>query len=182
VLRESVYFRQAAEADAEAMFAMHTASVATLCRGAYSEVELNAWFYRRSPEIYTSGLSNGEIEVACIGQQVVGFVGAVPGEVTLLFVDPRHSGRGIGRSLFERGLARASQGWSGPLVVVATRNSVALYEQYGFAEVEKLALIRGEPVVSIEVVRMERRSSESPNPSIERTVVGKPPTAAHVER
>jgi len=100
VLHGSVEFRQAVDADAEAMFALHTASVATLCRDAYSQVELDAWFYGRSPEIYNSGLANGEIEVACIGEQVVGFAGAVPGEVTLLFVDPMHSGRGIGRALF----------------------------------------------------------------------------------
>ncbi|MED5617634.1 GNAT family N-acetyltransferase [Ideonella sp. BN130291] len=166
---ESIKFRQAVGADAEAMYALHKASVFQLCRHAYSEIELNAWFFGRSPDIYQSGLSSGEIEVACIAGQVVGFVGAIPGEVTLLFVDPVHSGRGFGRALFERGLSKASQGFVGQLLVVATRNSAPLYRRYGFRPVERVALVRGDPAVNIEVIRMERPSNGSPNPSIERT-------------
>ena len=43
--------------------------------------------------------------VACINNDVVGFVGVDEDEVTWLYVDPSMSGKGIGRRLLQKGLA-----------------------------------------------------------------------------
>lgn len=154
-----IEYRQALPADAAAMFAMHKESVHSLCRSAYSPAEIDAWFWDRTPAIYEQALAEGGIHLACAQGEVAGFVGFTRGEVTLLFVSPRHAGLGLGRALFELGLARASAGHQGVMVVVATRNSQRFYERYGFVEVERQAIIRGAPEVQIEVIRMERPGS-----------------------
>lgn len=151
--------RPATAADAEAMFALHRRSVLSLCRAAYDPQQLDAWFFERSPAIYGPGLAAGQIHVACRGDAILGFVGAEPGEVTLLFVDPEAAGSGIGKALFEFGLDAARLGHAGPLRVVATRNSQRFYERHGFVEVGRDAIERGEPIVRIEVIEMRERAS-----------------------
>ena len=151
--------RPATTADAEAMFALHRRSVLSLCREAYGPEQLDAWFFGRSPEIYAPGLAAGQIHVACRGEAILGFVGAEPGEVTLLFVDPEVAGSGVGKALFEFGLQSARVGHAGPLRVVATRNSQRFYERHGFVEVGRDAIERGEPVVRIEVIEMREQDS-----------------------
>jgi GNAT superfamily N-acetyltransferase len=151
--------RPATPVDAEAMFALHRRSVLSLCREAYGPRQLEAWFVGRSPAIYAPALAAGQLHVACRGDAILGFVGAEPGEVTLLFVDPAAAGSGIGKALFEFGLEAARAGHAGPLRVVATRNSQRFYERYGFAEVGRDAIERGEPIVRIEVIEMRERDS-----------------------
>lgn len=116
------------------------------------------WFTGRSPDMYLPALQAGQLWMAETDGQVIGFVGAQPGEVTLLFVAPEAAGRSIGSRLFEFGLLRASEGLDGPLTVVATRNSVSFYRRFGFKEVEDLSFVRGEPPLHYPVVKMVRNS------------------------
>jgi ribosomal protein S18 acetylase RimI-like enzyme len=69
--------------------------------------------------------------VACLGAQVVGFVGIDGTYLSWLYVDPAHYGQGIGRRLLPLGVQRIGpQAWT----VVLTGNTRArrLYESEGF--------------------------------------------------
>jgi len=148
--------REAGITDLQALFEAHLDSVKNLCAGAYSQQQLAVWFEGRSPEIYRPAIEAHQIWLAERQGRVLGFVGFVPGEVTLLFVRKEASGLGLGKHLFKLGLAKAESGFTGSLTVVATQNSQPFYQNHGFLPVEDLALVRGKAEIKIKVVRMER--------------------------
>src|SRR5450830_1469648 len=148
--------REAGITDLQTLFEAHLDSVQNLCGGAYSPQQLAVWFEGRSPEIYRPAIEAHQIWLAERQGRVLGFVGFVPGEVTLLFVRKEVSGLGLGKHLFKLGLAKAEAGFTGPLTVVATQNSQPFYQSHGFLPVEELALVRGKAEVKIKVVRMQR--------------------------
>ena len=155
-----VSFRPATIEDAGGLFEVHQASVRGLCSSAYSAEHIEAWFAGRSPAMYGPALEAGHIWVAEGQTGIVGFVGAEPGEVTLLFVLPEASGKGLGRRLFEHGLCVASAAFDGPLTVIATKNSEAFYQRHGFESVEEQAFVRGSAELHYPVVRMLRPSGD----------------------
>lgn len=127
--------RKAVSSDAEAMFAVHQASVHELCAKAYSAEHMACWFEGRTPEIYTPALAAEQVWVAEQDGNIVGFVGARPGELTLLFVLPQAMGQGIGSGLFEHGLCAAEGTSSLPVTILATKNSESFYAANGFVTV-----------------------------------------------
>jgi GNAT superfamily N-acetyltransferase len=148
--------RRAGFEDATEVFAVHQRSVQALCAPDYSAEHMATWFTGRSADIYLPALQAGQLWVAEADGQILGFVGAEPGEVTLLFVAPEAAGRSIGGRLFEFALQRASENFPGPLTVIATRNSVSFYRRYGFVGVEELSFVRGDPPLHYPVVKMVR--------------------------
>lgn len=159
----SPVIRQAVMGDAEAIFDAHRDSVLNLCAGAYTEAQLRVWFEGRSPTIYQAALEAGRIwlaESAASAEtagRVLGFVGAVPGEVTLLFVRPEAAGHGLGARLLALGVSSARAGFDGALTVVATSNSRRFYERHGFAFVEPQFFVRGALDTRFEVLKMQQR-------------------------
>ena len=73
--------------------------------------------------------------VAEQGGAIVGFVGAEPGELTRLFVQPKASGRRLGRRLLQIGIEQARRGHEGPIKVKVTLNAVGFYKKHGFKTV-----------------------------------------------
>lgn len=109
----------------------------------------------RTPATYLEGV--GRIRVAERGGRVVGYVDAVPGEITRLFLLPEAAGQGLGRALLREGLAMAQRGHAGPLRVEATLNAVPFYARFGFREVGRGHFGgRGGDFPPLEVVIMER--------------------------
>jgi GNAT superfamily N-acetyltransferase len=159
--------RQAVQEDADEIFALHQRSVHALCASHYSSVHMAKWFSGRSADIYAPALQAGRLWVAEANGQIVGFVGAEPGEVTLLFVAPEATGRAIGRMLLEFGLSQASEDFQGPLTVVATKNSASFYRRHGFKDVEEQTFVRGEPPLHYPVVKMARRARRGSPPALE---------------
>jgi predicted N-acetyltransferase YhbS len=149
--------RKAETRDAPAIFAVHKASVHELCAKSYSPEHMASWFEDRSPEIYSPALAAERIWVAEYGGSIVGFVGAQPGEVTLLFVSPRATGQGVGSRLFEHGLTVAEGATSEPVMVVATKNSESFYAAHGFVAVEEQWFERGAMALRYPVVKMLRQ-------------------------
>lgn len=152
----STIIRQARREDAAQLFAVHQRSVQSLCASTYSAAHMATWFAGRSADIYLPALQAGQLWIAETDGQVIGFVGAQPGEVTLLFVAPEAASQSVGSRLFEFGLLRASENFQGPLTVVATRNSVSFYRRFGFKEVEELSFVRGDPPLHYPMVKMVR--------------------------
>jgi GNAT superfamily N-acetyltransferase len=151
----TIALRGATMADAQALFDVHRDAVQTQCAGAYSEAQLRAWFEGRRPDMYRPAIEAGHIWLAECNSRVLGFVGFDPGEVTLLFVRHEAARVGLGKRLFAFGLEQAQAGFDGPLTVVATRNSQPFYAAHGFAAVETLTFLRGQPALHIEVVKMQ---------------------------
>lgn len=138
-----ISIRPARPDEARVIFDIHYASVHTLCAHAYSHEHIAHWFDGRGPEIHGHLLSAGRLWLAVVDDEVVGFVAAEPGEVTLLFVKPGGTTRGVGTALFQHGLVEAARGASGPVIVVSTMNAVPFYERFGFVAVEQLCFLRG---------------------------------------
>lgn len=148
--------RTATLADAPALFELHQRSVRAFCAATYSPEQLDAWFHSRTPDIYRPWLEEGRVWLAEAGNDLVGFCGAVPGEVTLLYIRPDQAGRGLGTRLFHHACARAAEGHQGPLAVTALLNAVPFYERHGFVTVGESHFTRGDPPLSYPTVKMRR--------------------------
>ena len=122
-LPHSITFRHAKLGDAVALFEAQQDAVLGQCQGAYSQAQIERWFEGRTHEIHHAAIRARQILLAEIQGRVVGFVGFIPGEVTLLFVRTRFAGSGLGSRLFAKAIERAAVGHEGPLTVVATKNS-----------------------------------------------------------
>ncbi len=151
-----IVVREAEFADAQALYDAHQDSVLNLCAGAYSKEQMSVWFSGRSPEMYRPALEARQILLAERGGRVIGFVGFVPGEVTLLFVRHEAVGLGLGKHLFTLGSMKAESGFAGPLTVVATINAQAFYQGQGFVPVEEDTFVRGVPEIHFSVIKMQR--------------------------
>jgi predicted GNAT family N-acyltransferase len=66
--------------------------------------------------------------------------------------------------LLALGMARAQQGFDGPLTVVATRNACEFYRRHGFVPVAEETMLRGSAQVPVEVVRMQRPAQAPAGP------------------
>jgi len=154
-LVEPLRIRPAAAGDAEALFAITRDSVAGLAASHYSPAQIAGWMGDRTAATYLEGA--GRIRVAEQAGRVVGFVDAIPGEVTRLFLLPEVAGQGLGRALMQVGLAMAREGHSGPLRVEATLNAAPFYARFGFRPVGRSFFGgRSGDWPPIEVVVMER--------------------------
>lgn len=94
--------------------------------------------------------------MVCVrGGVVVGFVDAVPGEVTRLFILPEVAGVGLGRRLLEIGIAQARLGHSGAIKLEATVNAVGFYRKCGFRSIGRGCFSHGRGGDPIAIVHME---------------------------
>ena len=150
--------RPATEDDAGALFQVHRAAVGAFCSEAYSPEHMAKWFLGRTAAIYEESLKAGRIWLAEAEGQILGFVEAVPGEVTLLFVAPQASGSSVGATLVELGVQKASGSAAVPVTVIATMNSVSFYRRHGFQVVGEQFFARGEPELRYPVVKMVRNA------------------------
>jgi ribosomal protein S18 acetylase RimI-like enzyme len=73
--------------------------------------------------------------VACVEDQVVGFIGIDKQDIGWLYVDPAHSGQGIGRHLLQRGL-EAIGTKANVHVLDGNKRAISLYQSEGFSIVE----------------------------------------------
>jgi predicted N-acetyltransferase YhbS len=148
--------RPARASDAEAVFRVTRASVEGLARSHYSPEQIAGWMDDRTPETYRAACAAGRIKVAEQAGHVVGYVDALPGELTRLFLLPEAAGQGLGKALLRVGLAQARQGHAGPLRIEATLNAAAFYARQGFRPVGQGEFGgRGDGFPPIAVVIME---------------------------
>jgi len=82
------------------------------------------------------GLKTSRKFVACVYEQVVGFVGVDGKYLAWLYVHPDHYGKGIGRELLKMGVREIGDGaWT--IVLDGNRKAISLYESEGFQEVRR---------------------------------------------
>ncbi len=105
--------------------------------------------------------------VACLGEQIVGFVGVDGMSLSWLYVDPAYSGQGIGRRLLRLGVQRIGpQAWT--VVLAGNTRAWRLYESEGFQVVRTFESTNaGYPCTCVELVL------SPPTPHTARAAVGK---------
>jgi putative acetyltransferase len=136
--------RPATLADAEALCALHKASVRALCLGAYTAAEIEAWLREREPQGFRHAMTDGgeTMLVAEHDGAVVGFA-SIKGTVLFgLYVDPA-KGRGAGRMLLAAAEDEVRRRGASVLSLQATLNAVPFYRQHGFMRQERSTVRRG---------------------------------------
>lgn len=129
---DGITFRPARAGDGEACFAITHASIAALGNTHYTEEQIAGWMGERTPAYYEAMIRDGNAVVAERDGTVVGFVDAIPGEVTRLFLLKDAAGAGLGRRLLNIGVETARKGHDGPVILESTLNAVPFYERNGF--------------------------------------------------
>jgi len=151
--------RRAAPKDAQAVDALHKASVRALCAKVYSTRQIEAWLGGRSPADYCRAMIAGEtMLVAERGGQVVGFAWVKEEMLVGLYVDPVR-GRGAGPTLLRSAEQHVRDEGAAILSLQATLNAVAFYQRHGFVADRDTSVVRGGRELA--VVDMSKRLSTS---------------------
>jgi GNAT superfamily N-acetyltransferase len=150
--------RQATECDAERIHEIHIAAVRDLCGTSYEPKVIDGWLRGRSAAGYAWSIGKGATFVAEVGNVVVGFCEAIPGEILAVFVEPAWTGQGIGAALFSNAWKRAA-GSGGVVRLESTLNATTFYEHFGFRALGRSAVRRND--VDVPVVVMERLSGRA---------------------
>lgn len=155
--QDDVTYRRSTGSDAEAVFALVTASVQRLAPDPYPQEVVDTWMSGRSVEDYRDDCAAQEIWIAEIRQTPIGFSHGVPGEVKRLFVDASHIGKGAGANLMERALRDALPAGSGVVKIDATLNAAPFYRKWGFKEIGRGVFPgRPEDLPQIEIITLEK--------------------------
>jgi GNAT superfamily N-acetyltransferase len=148
-------FRSARREDAEMVFNIPKASIGGLAGTSYSSNQIENWMGERTPAFYEELIAKGRMTVCLRGGVMIGFVDAEPGEVTRLFILPEAAGAGLGRRLFEIGIAQARLGHTGPIKLEATINAEGFYRKHGFRSTGRGHFSHGLGGEPIRIVHME---------------------------
>ncbi|MCU9849971.1 GNAT family N-acetyltransferase [Defluviimonas sp. WL0024] len=152
----NLVIRPARAGDGASVFEITRDSVAGLAGDFYSEQQIINWMGERTPEFYENLISHGRMFVAVREDgRAVGFVDTVPGEVTRMFILPEAAGQGLGSHLLALGIAKASEGFSGPITVEATLNAVRFYEKHGFVALHRSISSHAVGGATFEIMHME---------------------------
>lgn len=176
-----VRVRTARPADAEAVCAVHGASVRGLGPEAYDDEQVAAWDHDRDPDDYPLSEPGVTFVVAeAVGERaaagttqpdgLLGFAELRPvggdyfervpddyGEVRAVYVHPDAAGKGVGDRLLGR-LERAARRVGRPgLGLHASLNAVGFYEQAGYDRLEDLTHEFGDTGVTGTVVEMRKQ-------------------------
>ena len=146
--------RAATPEDAARLHQLHTTSVRRICAPHYAPEVIDGWLANRVPEGYLPPIERGDIFVVEDGGRIVGFGEATPGVVVACYVDPAMVRRGVGSAIMEHALVIARRGHDGPIRVEATLNAAPFYARFGFRELARATLRRGE--VDVPYVLMAR--------------------------
>ena len=149
--------RQGRAPDARRLHDLHTASVRAFCRGHYTSEVIDAWLANRRPESYLPPIDRGDLFVVEDNSHIVGFGEAVRGMIIAVYVDPGSVRHGVGSAIMHQALKVARQEHHTAIRLESTLNAIGFYERFGFREVERSSVIRGQ--VAVPVVVMERQET-----------------------
>lgn len=149
---EKILIRQATKDDAQAIHELHVKSVKELCKGFYSDELINGWIGVRTPANFSPAIDRGILFVAIEDAEMVGFGGAIPGEIWAIYVSPGHVKTGIGSILLSHAMQIALTGKSG-VILESTLNASKFYAKKGFVELGRKTARHGN--VDLPVILME---------------------------
>jgi len=142
-------------ADAPRLHELHTTSVRALCSGHYAPEVIDGWLLNRRPQGYLAPIERGDIFVAEYCSTIVGFGEGVPGAIIAVYVDPIALKRRVGSAIMHHALEIARGGHVGPVRLEATLNAVGFYQHFGFREVARSSVCRGQIAVPCVVMELD---------------------------
>jgi len=149
---EKILIRQATKEDVEAIHELHVKSVRELCQGFYSDELIDGWIGARTPANFFPAIDRDILFVAIRDAEMVGFGGAIPGEIWAIYVSPGHVKSGIGSILLSHAMEIALAGKSS-VILESTLNASKFYEKKGFVELERTTATHGN--VYLPVIKMK---------------------------
>ena len=165
-----VVVRRALPDDAEAVCAVHKASVRGLCAGRYSPEQIEAWIGDRRPERYRHAVTEGGEAMVVAerrgggGAGIVGFASLQGAEVVAVYVSPAAAGRGTGAALLRAIEREARARGVDRLHLSASLNAVPFYEAMGYRRVHATTFfLPGR--IELEAVGMEKALGRAPRPA-----------------
>ncbi|WP_428375087.1 GNAT family N-acetyltransferase [Lichenicoccus sp.] len=159
---DGLSLRKATLADRETIYRIHVDSTTALCGTHYSKEQLAGWFEGRSLNDYTGAIEWGGDWIAYLDQEPVGFIEFFTKTISMLYVDSRYAGQGIGRRRLQFALSEMP-GEKGRISLEALLNAVPFYERFGFQRIGEGEMRRKSGLV-IKTVLMERLSGQADCP------------------
>jgi GNAT superfamily N-acetyltransferase len=136
-------------------FQTHKDSVERLCTADYSAEQIAMWLDGRSPQTYREAIVGGNVWLAQ-NDGIQGFVEVDGHEVSKLFIRGSGARQGIGRLLLEKALQQIRDAGHSRAYLEATLTAEKFYQQFGFRKIGEGTFSRGNSLVSIEIIKMER--------------------------
>lgn len=158
-------------ADAPGIYAVHERAVRELCRGVYSDEQIESWVCGNSAQRYVEAMDvEGEIfEVAVARLRgIVGFSAYKDEEVRSLYVDPDWARLGVGSALLQRAEAAIAAAGHSKVVIGASLIGLPFYEARGY-HVLKHRHWRSRGGLMIPAADMEKPLSGPPAPQASRS-------------
>lgn len=135
--------RAATSSDVEAILVVHVASIIRSGPSAYSDRQVAAWAAKtEGTDRYENAIEDPSRESVVVeaGSRVTGFgeLDVESGEVEAVFVDPEHTGSGIGSSILSHFEGRLRDEGFGIARLRAVLNAVGFYESQGYEESKRV--------------------------------------------
>lgn len=158
--------READAGDRHGLWRLHTRSVSSLCRGAYSAQEVSTWVDLLRPEAYMPVDPPRTVLVAEWEDELVGFgqLDPVRGELEALYVAPETVGHGVGSALLSALEARAWGAQARTLNLDASLNAESFYRARGYVPLHAARRVLT-PEVQLVCTRMQKRGPGGPPPT-----------------
>ena len=150
----AVNIRLARPDEAELLLQIHHASVQGLCAGQYDAEQIAHWFDGRDASIYTQGIVQQRLWLAC-APDPVGFIEVDEHSIDKLFVLPQAAGLGVGKALLLHGLQALQSEGRQTVDIEATLTGVAFYQKHGFRILEQTQSKHGGADAPLAVVKMQ---------------------------
>ena len=132
-LKQDVTIRPARPDDADALLAVHVASIRGVCASHYTAAQIEAWAAPKRAEDYKTAMASGTLLVAEDGGTIVGFGDCGhQGVVRGLYLHPDRLGAGIGRRLLDALEAAARQRGITEMQLHSSLNAIPFYERAGY--------------------------------------------------
>ncbi|SEK35095.1 Acetyltransferase, GNAT family [Stigmatella aurantiaca] len=149
--------READAGDRHGLWRLHTRSVSSLCRGAYSAQEVSTWVDLLRPEAYMPVDPPRTVLVAEWEDELVGFgqLDPVRGELEALYVAPETVGHGVGSALLSALEALAWGAQARTLNLDASLNAESFYRARGYVPLHAARRVLT-PEVQLVCTRMQK--------------------------
>ena len=148
---KEIIIRQATREDAKSIHKLCMCSIKELYKGFYSDNIIHGLTDNKAPENWFSAIDRNILFVAIKDSEIVGFGGAIPGEIWAIYVLPSHIKSGIGTILLRHAMEIALIEKSN-ITVESSLNAAGFYAKNGFVELERKTARHG--AVELPVILM----------------------------
>jgi GNAT superfamily N-acetyltransferase len=152
-----IFIRRARPEDAASIWSVRTRAIRELCRGCYTDKEINDWASSPMPPTFATVMRDTEFFVAEQDATIIGhaFLDTDREEIAAVFVSPDHVRTGVGSRLLKTLEKRARAMGLRKLHLVSTKNATAFYASAGYVELEA-SLFQHPDGFALACIKMEK--------------------------